>query len=1017
MRHRPYILTIFTIFGLIQAFVVCCQHIGFLESRNALFPVTGFAWNPGLMGGLQAICFLASVLVLKHFSKTNRWLRILLMGSAAFILYSIISSESRAAVFSVLVGLYFIFYDKLKPRSVLIAACISVSAILSYFIRPASAQARLLVWRVSSGMIADKPLLGFGYDGFRQNYMLYQADYFRTHPDSSFAEIAGNAAYPYNELIRLAVENGIPCALFILLLLLLVFVREKDKQYLAPLAAYCTFAMFSYPSYWLPLLIAFVLCLSVCQNSRIASVILTLAIFAGPILHSDRFGRGIDHPNYEWSCARGDTLLTEKKYEEAERSLIEASLMTPKKLKPDFLLWRLYSETGDRKKAEERALKVLEKSNGRCDTYSLKAKAEVLLKEGETFKYRKFIKDNLPYHTGWGAIELSDEVEKLFSGIDTISINPTAPERITFAREWKRISADEGLLYKRITDTLSDEDINRNIEYALSLWKDGKFAKGLSEEDFMEMILPFVTATEKIQVDKQSVSETLLPLIGVENAATTNDAIKSFSSFFSRCWYYTKKVKAGTDNLGYHELMMPTSKSGCYDATAVSCDVLRAVGIPVTMEFTPKWPDRAKGHYWCSVPDSCGILRPFTPPTNQMMGDWDPYLQGAGKVYRLNYSKQNDCPASLARRSEYIPSGLRSPLISDRTSHYRKTVTLSLPFRENTKNSLAYLCHFSNDEDGLIPVAWGEIDHRKGRVTFRHVPAGVVFFPAYFKYDELIPFGSPLVVNEKGIARFSSQPMTVALGGKYREFRNVRCRKFPVANSTSTMVLTRKYPDKSRLRSFRSDMVGTCLLGSMERSGPFDTLLVFDKMPEPYLQQKDLNISRSYRYFTLISPEKKPINIAHIEFLGECDDSLSCRPTPLPVFSPDDVNNDDKSLHRLQPELAYRTEDILKAIDGDIETYSTSRKLTFVFPAPTIVKAIRFAPRNANNIVNAGDTYSLFYYDRGWKLHSSSVASENYLVFEDVPSRTLYWLSDETKGKEELPFMYKKGKQIFINEL
>lgn len=57
----------------------------------------------------------------------------------------------------------------------------------------------------------------------------------------------------------------------------------------------------------------------------------------------------------------------------------------------------------------------------------------------------------------------------------------------------------------------------------------------------------------------------------------------------------------------------------------------------------------------------------------------------------------------------------------------------------------------------------------------------------------------------------------------------------------------------------------------------------------------------------------------------------------------------------------------------------------------------------------------LYVYDYGWQLHSSRTAKYNYLVFDDVPSGTLYWISDRTKGREELPFRYELGRQLFIH--
>jgi hypothetical protein len=182
------------------------------------------------------------------------------------------------------------------------------------------------------------------------------------------------------------------------------------------------------------------------------------------------------------------------------------------------------------------------------------------------------------------------------------------------------------------------------------------------------------------------------------------------------------------------------------------------------------------------------------------------------------------------------------------------------------------------------------------------------------------------------------------------------------------------------------------------------------------LQDYDLQSSKPYRYYTLGTIGEKPPYVAHVEFLGAQVDSVASQPpTPLPVFSPLEKERKDTRMVRYCGSILRKTEDTLNAIDGNMETYSKSRKIVFDFTSPVKALRVRFAPRNANNIVNPGDTYCLYYYDEGWQEHSRQVAEGNYLVFKNVPKGTLYWLSDETRGREELPFRYVHGRQVFID--
>jgi len=1006
-----------------QGVVAFLQIAGIIESGNSYFAVSGFVRNPGLAGGLQAMAFVASLMLLHSGSGMKRWQRRVLIGVSVFLLASIFVTTSRAAILSAAVGAAVVYGKEIlswagRHKKIIPIVALAALGLVAglYFLRPDSARARLLVWTVSEKMIAERPWFGFGTDGFRHNYMMYQAGFFKENPDSAFASVAGNAAYPYNDFIRLAVEFGVPAALAVLCLLVLVAVKTKDKVRLGLLASYCTFALFSYPSYCLPLLVLFPVALLCCLDgfrlrewpgwalvalSAVAAVLLVLG-------DSSPVRRRVDHPNYEWWAAKGDSLLQRGDIAEAEHYLVEAGYMVPRKMRPDFLLWKLYRASGDSVSRIERAESLLKKAEGSYNTFAIRARAEILEVEGEDFLYRKFLLDNLKYHNGWENIETDPEMEVLLRSLDSLSLDPKHPDPAFFNRLNEILSDDSS---KKING-LSDSLLRTNIAQAAEMRAGARFCKGLSEPDFMEMLLPFVCGREGVQADKRWLRAMLADRIGLDSLRTSNAVVRRFRDLFSRYWFYCYKDIPKKEDLGLYSLF---TASECYNTAAVACDILRACGVPCVLEFTPKWPDRRGAHYWCAAMDSTGVLLPFTPPKNAMLGDWDPYIQGASKVYRLNFSVQKEAPLFLARDGEYVPPMLRSPLISDQTWRYHKTADLTIPFRSKTGNKLAWLCHFSESESALSPVAWGVIDHRRRTVTFKQVPAGVVFFPVFYDGDEPVPFGAPFTIPDSGRVRRAQKALSTPVGVSRKVVSLHSCRKFRPFGRRA-MVLSRKYPDKSRLRAFRSDMVGTVLLGGNGKKGPFDTLARLGSAPEPYLQ--DLPVSGGsgpYRFYLLSATGPRPLYIAHVEFLGEPVDGVrGSEATPLPVFSPS-AGPEKTGLVRFGCEPVRKNQDSENAVDGNMETFSRSRNLMFDFGQPVSVCRMRFAPRNANNIVNPGDTYCLYYYDEGWQEHSRQVAEGNYLVFKNVPKGTLYWLSDETRGREELPFRYVHGRQVFID--
>jgi hypothetical protein len=44
------------------------------------------------------------------------------------------------------------------------------------------------------------------------------------------------------------------------------------------------------------------------------------------------------------------------------------------------------------------------------------------------------------------------------------------------------------------------------------------------------------------------------------------------------------------------------------------------------------------------------------------------------------------------------------------------------------------------------------------------------------------------------------------------------------------------------------------------------------------------------------------------------------------------------------------------------------------------------------------------------------MAEKGWLKYEKAPAGALLWLHNYTRGKEERPFVYVGGEQIFINE-
>ena len=135
------------------------------------------------------------------------------------------ASRSRAAWLAVMASSIYLFSIKYhvdekltywfnswtKKFFILILAIVLIIMFFSqlYFIKKGSADGRLLIWKISWEMIKNKPMFGTGYDGFKQHYMNYQANYFRKFLDEKETMVAGDPNYAFDEIIQVTVENGL----------------------------------------------------------------------------------------------------------------------------------------------------------------------------------------------------------------------------------------------------------------------------------------------------------------------------------------------------------------------------------------------------------------------------------------------------------------------------------------------------------------------------------------------------------------------------------------------------------------------------------------------------------------------------------------------------------------------------------------------------------------------------------------------------------------------------------------
>ena len=217
-----------SLFAAIEASLCIGQFFGVFHTYNRFFTVTGSWENPNVTAMFLTMTIPVIIQLIISGKSIQKLLsfvilcitiiamvllqcRTALVGSivAAFVLFNFrygianwLKSKNNRAV-SMLIGIMFIA---------------SATPLINYLYnaKKASADGRKLIWKLSTKMILDRPVSGYGYGLFEKNYNIFQSNYLKAG-NGSYEEIqqAGFVHMGYNEFLENTVEGGLPGLIFI----------------------------------------------------------------------------------------------------------------------------------------------------------------------------------------------------------------------------------------------------------------------------------------------------------------------------------------------------------------------------------------------------------------------------------------------------------------------------------------------------------------------------------------------------------------------------------------------------------------------------------------------------------------------------------------------------------------------------------------------------------------------------------------------------------------------------------
>lgn len=637
--------------------------------------------------------------------------------------------------------------------------------------------------------------------------------------------------------------------------------------------------------------------------------------------------------------------------------------------------------------------------------------------EGNTEKFRAacFLIANMPYYEQQGrVINGTERLDSITQSIDHLYFNlvrgQTAEAQETdplhalikqsakeSAEHIKSIEIEEpNVEISSFSDliTLDSAFLARHIENAFSLREDIPFLKQLPLSDFFEYVLPYRAFGDYPLVTNGA---ELTNLFRKYILPEREDSVNALGASYNRVLWWLRHHGGQypfETMIGFKELFF-NGFHDCVDVTNYATQIYRSIGVPAISEFNMAYKIWDGRHYTTSILWRDGKWYSHSPESELPTGGRG--FAGCLNLYREHFSLQPNTPFALHAEGEQIPDVFQLPGLEDISRQHLKIGTLSLQVPDGVAQgrNLVYLATFQRSA-GLIPVTWGVIDHDRQHAIFENVVDGNIYYPVYTdSIGRLQSFDMPF-------SYFEGKKKAI---GEYLQPYKENC------STLSAVRLFRKYPRKPHLLKIAEEMVGTVVLGSDDPSfKQADTLAVINYVPDTRWERLPLREHRPYKYYRVRAPKSNPhMRLAEIQFLTARSHGYKNVTDTLEFGTTDSL-----LVRLLDAPLAKCS--WKKEYDLNVQTAPEAYPdVTLRLQEAQMVDEVRFVVKHADNSVKPGHIYVLYAWtDDGWHFMERMEAQEDYVEPQTpMEINRLYWLSDLTEGREELPFIIdKEGRQL-----
>lgn len=187
---------------------------------------------------------------------------------------------------------------------------------------------------------------------------------------------------------------------------------------------------------------------------------------------------------------------------------------------------------------------------------------------------------------------------------------------------------------------------------------------------------------------------------------------------------------------GYLDLTMIEKFGGgrCEDLNVIAGYAMRAVGLPIALEFTPYWSNsNYGGHSWLSVLDFNIRYVSFNSIYDNPKRDSLPFgAARLAKAFRVSFGERKDCFVNGFPNVGSFPPFFRRKNFYDITAEYLPVSSLTIKLDNNSANhQVAYLAVLNGRD--WKPIQWGQVS--EDMITFKDMAREVIYAPLYY-YDQ-----------------------------------------------------------------------------------------------------------------------------------------------------------------------------------------------------------------------------------------------------------------------------------------